>query len=93
MSKVKELGMELVENAEKCCLQRTRENNVQVLHAKFKRDVESYVQSYAKTITPKLDKLIQEKGKNLKNVLNNRTADMAEKQMLAGMLDEEIRNL
>ena len=85
MSKITELGMGFTRNAEECCLQRTNESNVQVLHAKFKKDVENYVRSYAKMVTPKLDNLI-EKKKHLKNVLNNKATDLAEKQMLAGAL-------
>jgi hypothetical protein len=93
MSKVKDLGIELVEKAERCASRRTGEDNVQALHAKFKSDVVSYVQDYAWTVTPKLDKLLEKKGKTLQTILNNGALDPAEKQLLAGILDKEIQGL
>ena len=91
MNKIRELGMELVENVENSHLQQTEESNIQALHAKFKKNVESYVHSYARTITLKLDKQIERKERALGEVLNNETADPAERQMLSAMLDEELQ--
>ena len=93
LRKVKELGIKLVEDIKQCESQRTAENNAQVLHAKFKEDVVLFVRQHARTLTPKMDKLIENKEKALHNVLNDDAIDLAEKQMLSGILDEELQSL
>jgi len=93
MEKIRRLGMTLTENVEICALQRTEVCNVQVLHKNFKKDVVTYVREYAHKITPKLDKLIKDKEKALDIVLNSANLDLVEKQVTAGILDEEIQSL
>ena len=93
MKKIRELGIQLMDDFEKCRLLRTRDGNPQVLHQKFKKDIQSFVREYAKTITPKLDKLISKKEKMLDTILNDNDLDLTEKQMTAAILDEEIQSL
>ena len=93
MNKIKELGMELVSNIEKYKTRRTEEDNPQVFHRNFKRDVQAYVRQYARTVAPKLDKMISRKEKLREEVLNDASMGLAEKQITSGVLDEEIQKL
>ena len=93
MKKIKELGIQLVHDIESCKPQRTQEYNPQVLHQKFKREILLYIRGQAKAATPRLDRLISEKEETLASVLNNKDIDLAEKQVVAGILDEEIQSL
>jgi len=81
------------QDVEKCTLQRTAEHNVQVLFKNFKKEVVTYVHDYACKITPKLDRIISNKEKTLDMVLNDVNMSLEEKQLAAGILDEEIQNL
>ena len=90
---VQELEMKLVEDTEVCKSQHTENENPQVLHKKFKKDIELYVPGYACTVILKLDKLIDQKEKMLEAVLNDNNTELAEKQIASAILDEEIQKL
>lgn len=54
MRQVKELGMTLADEIERCKFSRTPEKNPQTLYKKFKTDATSFIRKYAITAIPKL---------------------------------------
>ena len=93
MTRIKELGLELMSNIEQHKAGRTEELNPQVFHRNFKREVQVFVRQYARTVVPKLDKLISRKEKMREEILNDAGMDLTEKQVTSGILDEEIHTL
>ena len=52
-----------------------------------------FVRQYARTVVPKLDRLISRKEKMREEILNDAGMDLTEKQVTSGILDEEIHTL
>ena len=71
MTRIKELGLELMGNIEQYKDGRTEELNPQVFHRDFKREVQMFVCQYARTVVPKLDRLISRKEKMREDILND----------------------
>lgn len=90
--KIKELGIKLMCDIDGHRSRRTVDNP-QISYRNFKKDVQAYVRQYARTVTPKLEKLISRKEKMRDDVLNDMNMGLGEKQIASGILDEEIQKL
>lgn len=93
MKEIKELGIKLTDDIERCKYSRTVERNPQTLFKQFKDNLTSFVRKYARIAIPKLDKKIANEEKRLKTALNKEGVNTEEKQMIAALIEEKIKEL
>ena len=72
---------------------RTEENNPQVIFAKYKREIITHIRDISKTTVPKLDGHIKKSKDQMDQILNDSTIQLEEKQALAAIIEEKIRDL